>query len=269
MAVTNNLVELNLTGAQLCLAGQIVGYGQLLLPGDPFQGWLVEEIAEAFEQARQELVQTDLLIDSGKGEIPLSPDLAQVVVAVGAPKRSCLLTSINPHEQPSEFFCYQADSGWVSIEKQNTETYSVKFIPDNGSLIGFFKHHCGVSDQAAAHGDDFSLPGATLEQARRKAGSGGLQSCVDYLLKAGLPDNPAELLAKTLVNPSTSGSLISLCWQGKKSNQSCMLAFLAGEAGMWEMRPDRDVPDFVTLFPISGKDVNKKIELLVQTLCDI
>ena len=256
--------DLKLTGAQLCVAGQVLGYSHVLLPGDPFQGWLVEEISAELEKAQEELTQEGLIKQPNEGEATLATGLYSVVEAIGAPERSLLLNHSAPDESQRVWYLHQANGDWVGLEYLEDEEYQLGVLTEKKKLRKRLLDFLEISNQSAASGDICTIPNKALLEARRVAAEEGSDACVAYLTKAGVEKENREHFAKALAEPQASGSLIALLWEGKQSQQVGGMAFIASEDGLWQLRPETEIAGWVAASPISGKDLSKQVESLLE-----
>jgi hypothetical protein len=243
------------------VAGQIAGYSHLLLPDDPFQGWLVEEISEELLRAREELSELGYL---NKGD-QLYEGLKEAIIALGAPQKTCLLNRTQAGDTIRTHALHQSDGKWLGLHQPVPNEYKIKFI-NRRSLAVHILRFLGIEKQKSAPGRGVNLTGQTLQEARRKAREKGKKACVDYLKKSGLERSQIENVAAALSKPIASGSLITLTWERRQAQQKGALAFLEGKGGLFELSELDGRPDWVTLTPRSGNAFGKRIRDLVKPL---
>ena len=73
------VVTYTYTGGELCFGGQLGGYAHLILPTDPFRGWLVEEISEVIENGKANLLEQGHVSDIAEGAFELNEPFQDIV----------------------------------------------------------------------------------------------------------------------------------------------------------------------------------------------
>jgi hypothetical protein len=254
--------EYTYTGAQLCVAGQLGGYSHLLLPEDPFRGWLVEEISESLQNARVELSQMGVL-QAGDGQLPA--DLKSLVDALGAPEKSIALKHTTGDKVVSQLSMHRKEGRWLWLDQLDTERYQLKFISaeDFAQTAADF---LALQGQVALPGGQIELGAETLRAARQAARDEGRNACAAELKKSGMSASQIERLARILSHPVSSGSLILINWENRIADQENALAFLEGRAGLCEISETSENRNWVMLVPISAGagELQDKIDQVIQ-----
>ena len=186
MSEKENVQKIKLTGPQLCAAGQILGYERLLLPQDPFRGWLVEEIEESLIQAREELIEADLINPVGSEGIEVEENLLNAISALGSPKCSLMLNRATSKDDGAAIYFHYIKNGWVSVKQVSEGDYQLETLSDNAlpteRLLGFL----AIQNQSAAPGKTSTLSSEAYQEARELGINQGAEACEKFLAQASV-----------------------------------------------------------------------------------
>lgn len=250
---------LKLTGSQLCVAGQIAGYSHLLLPRDPFRGWLVEEMTEELDRARLELSQAGFL---NGGNRTLTEPLHSIVDILAEPQTSWLVN--RTLSSSIEAITYHAvKDGLIRISQHVPDEYQISILEGaqfSRQIVDFL----GIEQEKAARSERIEISAERLKTAREKIASGDRTEGQDLLIQSGLGTKQASNLTEALDRPRSSGSIIKLSWQKKQARQDAAIAFLNSREGLIEIIESQTQPDWVVLSPVSGRAIVEKIESMLE-----
>ena len=266
MSKKENRKKITLNGSQLCAAGQMLGYDRLLLPKDPFQGWLVEEIEEGTRQAREELIEAELITPLGAEGIEVEEDLLSAIAALGAPEYSLLLNRSTPDEATQTIYFHYTKEEWVAVKPVEEGNYQLETLSDNDNLTKRALRFLAIHNQTAALGKPSALSPDEYQEARELAINQNEVACETYLTQAGVNEATSPHLAAALKKSTASGSLVALAWEGRQSHQVGGAAFLEVPSGLWQISQNSNQEERITIAPVSGECFVDNAKTIIDTL---
>lgn len=260
------MMRLNLSGPQLYEAARQQGIERLLLPDDPFRGWLVEEIDAELEGARKQLLESGILTIQEDSAPKLEDVLEATVRTLGAPQCTVILTHVTLDRSEESLYLHKGEGGWISLRPEDGGIFEIERISSRDKLtkttIGLLK----VGKQQTASGKTSTLKAEAMTEARNLVIDQGADACAAHLKNAGLSDDNGPPLAEALAAPLASGSVAAMTWQGMESLPIGGVAFLEGPDGLWQFEMDEQAPDWVIVEPIEGKKLTKDIKSLLKAV---
>ncbi|GAB6931384.1 hypothetical protein JCM10914A_53670 [Paenibacillus sp. JCM 10914] len=217
------------------LAG-IIGSDRLLGVEDPFIGFLTEDIAVEWENAKQSLLGKQYLIQEEGGELSIPPEVFSRVAIAGLAERACWLKYEN-EESSFEGYLHVTDERVIQVCKSEDDHRCYML-----SELGTIEQTCDsiVGDLALSEQNWGDIPALLLS---RKEFGDIYTSATDYK-SADISDRLARLtddaegsiaLAKCLKNRVSSGELQLSIWNGI-SWESQNAAFIVNESMNWLLR---------------------------------
>jgi hypothetical protein len=251
--------KLALSGSELCFAGQVNGTPQLLLPKDPFQGYLVEDIAQELQKAKEQLIEKGWLTKDKEGQQTLTPELKKAIEILGSPDRSLILQQEYQDGNSNVVYFHQKGKDWIELRMLDEDHYQAEKIQSKKALQErlkeVFELKMGEKDPEKSvqlKYEDYFL---AQEIAREK----GLSASKKYLEKVGLDTAVVEKLAEDLSKPVTSGSATQWSWKEKEVQTQKGLAFLGGMERLWLILETQHKPDWFDMTLSTAEEIQKEI----------
>ena len=259
MAKKTENINLKLAGADLCFAGQTQGITHLLLPQDPFQGYLVEEIALELAKAQKSLQDQELICKEDSGAFNLSTDLSQVVEILGNPDRSIILQQEMVSGESTVVYFHNQGKEWIDLELVEDGFYQIKILKSDKELGGRVEGRLELKTREKEKDLSTQIKYEDYSQAQVIAREKGLASCKKFLEGVGFEIEVGEKLAADLSKPFTSGSVTEWHWQDQEIRKSDGLAFLGGEERFWLVKEHSKKPDWLTITLSTSEEIQNEI----------
>jgi len=260
--------QLLLTGPQLCSAGKLMGYEQLLLPEDPFRGWLVEDILAELARSKQELLNAKLITYTNSGEINFQSFLAAAITSLGSPDCVIMANYKLSKEAPVNLFLFQRDGSWLCLKSHKNAEYLLEGLGNfnTNKLTKYVTKFFNLEGQPVAPGKACSFTTQVYKEAIKLADEKDREACASLLLKTFKDESAASHLAAALSNPKTSGGLSLLVINGTETRSTIELAFLEGPDGLWSIEPRPTSPQSLEVAPVSVKVFTDRMNSLISEI---
>ena len=238
---------LELTGVELCFAGQLRNIQHLLMPQDPFQGFLVEEIALELSRAQKKLSDKKLIKNDKNGDWKLSPNLSDMVDLLGHPGGSIILQQEHITGESTTVYFHQKEGKWLDLEWIGDGLYNIRLITKKKDIK---ERILGTVDL------DYSNEKTDLStrikyehyfKAQEIAREKGAAACKAYLGEVGQKSNVGEKLAEDLADPITSGSMTEWHWKERAAHPKKGFAFIGGKDRLWLVRENSKENEWIDL----------------------
>jgi hypothetical protein len=241
--------------------------GLLQLPGfigmeDPFPGFLIEEIQEHMEAARQSLIDRRVVEQYANGFV-LDKVLMDALLTMGT--ASYILTIGNNN---TSSYIHSGVDYVVLQECMQDGRISVSVYKHSDFTINYFMNLLCLPDVPASTGPSFSIEPVLLEEARGFVANSEMSgACFDLLVKKGLSTESAEALTKTLFQVLSTGSIVILERKGRSIEQSGGFAWVIVEQGGWTIEIRKENTKNIQYWePASSHAVATKIEEIFDRL---
>ncbi len=258
--------NLKLTGAELCYAGQAMGISRLLLPQDPFRGYIIEDIALELSQAQKVLIEKELMEIGEGGNKNLSSALSHAVEILGNPDTSIILQQEQISGEAVVVYFHSKKGRWIGLEMIENDIYQIGFIEETQMLKdqinGLIVIKNGTSDQKLTS----KIKYEEYFQAQEVAREQGLSVCKDFLQQIGQKPDIVEALAEVISNPIASGSITEWHWKDMEVVKRDGLAFLGGDERLWLVKENPKDSTWIQLFQTARGRLADEISVLVDRL---
>ena len=250
--------EIRCSPAELLYLASLLGVETLLGAPNPFEGRLASEVDTLLAEAVEGLMRRGLLLKNEAGDMEVDGWVADLVLVCGRPDRTVVLTCVAPGEEPALRY-FHCSGGRVAEAALALNGESVlQYVPDN--LLTVILDTLGVRDREAPCTQGGRLREEDLTQARDLAAQGLAADAAGALEAAGLPGSVAWALSETLAHPVANGAVATIVpGSGDWSVQG--LSLLAGQNGLWMLRPGQD--DSIEVVPAHGEQAKDAISALI------
>lgn len=203
--MTGTIISVVLTAPELVALGQILGIPEVLLPVDPFRGWLVEEIEEAVSTAAGALASRKLFQVEGE-KAWVDPGLAALAGLLAFPQMTIRIKAGLKTIFDKESVVYVRAEAWALLQSTE-EGYSLHGGEDFLELDRLLRDRIVGSDPVSRRQPVFHIPESAVPALQAVWRGADPVSAGEALLKHGMPQRSVEILQRLLPGEET-GSLM-------------------------------------------------------------
>ncbi len=236
--LTRKRVELELTPIEMTYVARLIGMDSLFGIGDPFFGWLTEEIREAWSEAHRDLKARKVIEEGPEGMIRVDV-IAGGALAVCSRPEARLILQVREKGRDEQALVFHFTRGLcvghqVAMDAREPVTLTLFEGPaDMGEEIASIVGLSGGEKAGSIHlRSSMDLLWSAVETAEKDPDK--LSGVVNRLCKEG--EGAAELEG-TLQGPFRYASMVRMVERGEEAPPRAV-AVLAGERYLWEIRPD-------------------------------
>lgn len=238
MPQTIELAPITFSSVEMALLGSLLGGD--VLPGmpEPFRGWFATEIEGAFNQVKDGLIRKGIIEPRTDGTVIINMKAALPVCACLYSDRIFILNYTPAGRRQKTRYFFRDGGLAVELTAQRSKEALYDLIPYTGAADVFERIRKGMHLQAqrAPECPAGLVPEKTLAEARDLASEEGGARAAHLLMNAGLHEQTAGALARTLNRPVGNGAVAAMT----RTNQEWAVegvAVLEGQNGLWMLRP--------------------------------
>lgn len=262
--IEGSIWSVTLSSLELYFLAGLLRVTNLLGVEDPFP--LQSPTDEDLERARQALVQSGLLTVLRDGSEAPEVPLAAAVRANSLARRTLLASRTDPdgaenlrlfHRMPDEM-----------VEQETLPDGQLRLTTLRASALSTrLQEFLKLPETPAAPGAEIILAESALTEARRLAGAGEAEACLEHLSGVGVLADAGAALAATSAEGGHAGSVVTLLRDDRTVRYGESLAWLVGSRGAWGVQAleRRGVPT-VRLIPTDTASIGRRLRAIVLAL---
>lgn len=205
---------------------------------NPFEGWLVEEIEVASDEALQALIERDLVRRVSDDEIALDEVLAGMVVTMAHPDHYLSVNYQNGSGEARQHHVYFGNDLIIERRVIETDQHHLAALRDHDALLEHLGDALPLASEAASTGDKFSLDEDTLSDVRELVAEDQSQKAVSILVEAGVTEESAKGIVASMSNPVANTLVTAMINLSHRDTQHTRnFAVLEGKEDMWLICP--------------------------------
>lgn len=257
--------EIVLSGSQLCYLGKLTGFSHILLPDDPYQGLLLEEIKNAANKAKAELLDIDLLKNIDQ-EMMISESLKKTIAVLADPELLFRVNISKPQNEDKTIYLYAANKTGVLLKQTDSQKYLVRTFGIHGpkileeSVFDLIQ----IKRQAVTSGEKLVLSMKVFESITQLSRKDKFQKRKSALGNLSLNQKNCEVIIDALSDPIASGSISLFNWKLHNKPNVSGVSFLENRNGLWELEIEENEDSKVIMTPISSEELIRKIKSVIK-----
>jgi len=232
---------------------------------DPYHGRRAEEIRAANETAFQSLVQRGILQLASENEVFLAEWIISLLGVCHHPDHSLIVQYQVAGEPLRRTFIHYRDNLIVELCETEPHKYHLRIVPDQEALLDLFDGFL-CSDTNSFSGErEFRLTTSALFRARDLCIKGNLPRAEKTLTSAGLQEEQAQRLTRSLYKPIRNTSVIVIANRNTTETQFIRgFSILEGADDLWTMDPyEENGEEVIAFIPANADKVRARfLEIL-------
>ena len=226
-------------------------YGSGIIVGvqDPYHGRQVEEIRAANETAFQSLVQRGILQLASENEVFLAEWILSLLGVCHHPVHSLIVQYQVAGGPLRRTFIHYGENLIVKLCETKPYHYHLRVVPDQEALLDLFDEAICSDTNPLSGGREFRLTASALYKARELCIKGDLQRAEKMMTSAGLAEEQAHRLTRSLYKPVRNTSVIVIANRNTTETQHIRgFSILEGADDLWIMDPYEENGEEVITF---------------------
>jgi len=228
---------IDLTSAELTYLLELLGGGTILGLENPFTEKPKDEIQKLKEEAKASLITQDYIAELPDGRVQVDLTLAAVVKCCASSQQTWTITFKDASKRTISHSHRVQD---LIVENTILSSGIHRLMPlrDQEALIERIGQQLQLGQQAASSGQSFVLPEEILFRVKEIAAASGQDAAVQYLVNAGVAAETATHFARTLLEPTSNGSISQWLFKDETTTGSEEgISTLEGPSGLWLLQP--------------------------------
>ena len=232
---------------------------------DPYHGRRAEEIRAANETAFQSLVQRGILQLASENEVFLAEWIISLLGVCHHPDYSLIVQYQVAGGPLKRTFTHYSENLMVKLCETKPHHYHLRVVPDQEALLDLFDEALRSKTGSMNGGREFRLTANALYKARELCIKGDLQRSEKTMSSAGLAEEQAQRLTRSLYKPVRNTSVIVIANRNITETQFVRgFSILEGADDLWIMDPyEENGEEVIAFIPANAEKVRARfLEIL-------
>ena len=255
-------LEYSFSQKEIIYLSSLIGADTVIGAGDPFFGWLADEIEEAYVKARESLIEKGAISKRDTGGILIDVRVASLMDAYTRPDIT-FLTYRKPFQSAGEFRLFHV-SEFMSIEqshpREGGEELKLTARSDRDSAKERITEIIGLEDGNKTADVGFATSMDKLSEIMAAAERSGNDDVVSLLKREGAGEESIEMMGETLSSSFDYSSLLGMKLGGASYKMEG-IGFLGNGEYLWRVNPrfkGDKIP--IELSTCTGSEANEAIQ---------